>query len=123
MDLDGDFIPDIDIDSTGDGKADANLDHDEDGIADENIIEITEWSAETKIGNVCTMIVSKTPNDEEDPNQPDKEVEGSYYPGNNMGGALTADTTHITRYLGWCFVSIGMILFLIFKRNQSHIDQ
>ena len=41
--MNGDGIPDVDIDGDGDGEPDINIDTDGDGKADENIIKITEW--------------------------------------------------------------------------------
>ncbi len=118
----GDNIPDIDIDSTGDGKADTNIDQDGDGAADENIIEITEWKAETKIGKMCTMLLNPDDNDPKQPNEdekkPNSDVQGEYYPGANMGGALTGDTTNIMMYMGMGFMSLGQIFLLLFKRNK-----
>ena len=119
IDLDGDDIPDIDIDSNGDGKADTNIDQDGDGAADENIIEITEWKAETKIGKMCTMLLNPDDNDPKQPNEdekkPNSDVQGEYYPGANMGGALTGDTTNIMIYIGICCMAVGVVLYLSYK--------
>ena len=123
IDHDGDLIPDTDIDSTGDGKANINIDTNEDGIADENITEITEWKAETKIGKMCTMLLNPDDNDPKQPNEdekkPNSDVQGEYYPGANMGGALTGDTTNMMMYMGLGCMSLGMMLFILFKRKQE----
>jgi len=93
-----------------------------DGIADENITEITEWKAETKIGKMCTMLLNPDDNDPKQPNEdekkPNSDVHGEYYPGANMGGALTGDTTNIMMYMGMGFMSLGQIFLLLFKRNK-----
>ncbi len=50
---------------------------------------------------------------------------GSYYPGDNaggaqnVGGALTGDTTNMMIYMGLGCMSIGMMLFIVFKRKQE----
>ena len=51
--------------------------------------------------------------------EPDTDVEGSYYPGNNMGGALTGDTTNIMIYMGLCFTSLGIVFLIYYKRQSS----
>ena len=53
------------------------------------------------------------------------DVGGSYYPGDNaggaqnVGGALTGDTTNMMIYMGLGCMSIGMMLFIVFKRKQE----
>ncbi|MCI8541108.1 MAG: hypothetical protein HFE67_06305, partial [Erysipelotrichaceae bacterium] len=53
-----------------------------------------------------------------DKENPDKEVQGSYYPGSNTGGALTGDTTSIWYELSICFTALGCILFILSKKRS-----
>ncbi|MCI8540302.1 MAG: hypothetical protein HFE67_02125, partial [Erysipelotrichaceae bacterium] len=122
IDTDGDFIPDLNIDGDGDGKPDINVDRDDDGIADENIKEISEWKPEH---NVDGPFGYDTMNfNEEDPDAPDKEpngeVQGSYYPGANVGGALTGDTSDVWYLFSQCLFSLALISWLIFKHSIAH---
>ncbi len=38
---------------------------------------------------------------------------------NNMGGALTGDTTNIMMYMGMRWMAIGLILYLLFKQRTK----
>ena len=38
---------------------------------------------------------------------------------NNMGGALTGDTTNIMMYMGMRWMAIGLILYLLFKQSTK----
>ena len=38
---------------------------------------------------------------------------------NNMGGALTGDTTNIMMYMGMSWMAIGLILYLLFKQSTK----
>ncbi len=49
----------------------------------------------------------------------DTDVKGAYYPGANMGGALTGDTTNMMMYMGLGCISIGMMLLILYKRKQE----
>ncbi len=49
----------------------------------------------------------------------DTDVKGAYYPGANMGGALTGDTTNMMMYMGLGCMSIGMMLLILYKRKQA----
>ncbi|MCI8541656.1 MAG: hypothetical protein HFE67_09145, partial [Erysipelotrichaceae bacterium] len=127
VDLDGDGIPDVDIDSTGDGKPDVNVDEDGDGIPDTNIKDITEWKPEHNAKDPFPYDTMRF--DEEEPKQPDDEdsedktngeVQGSYYPGSHVGGALTADTSNPLLYAELSFVSLGIVCFLLHKRTHSN---
>ena len=51
--------------------------------------------------------------------EPDTDVDGVYYPGTNVGGALTGDTTNIMMYVGLGCISVGLMLFIVFKRKQE----
>ena len=51
--------------------------------------------------------------------EPDSEVKGNYYPGDNMGGALTGDATNVMLYMGLGCMSLGMMLLVLFKRKQA----
>ena len=128
VDVDGDWIPDMNIDSTGDGKADVNVDTDNDGKPDENIIKITEWKPGHNVDDPFPYdtMTFDDPKDPDDPNNqdPDTDVKGAYYPGKHtggaqsVGGALTGDTTNIMIYMGMGSMSIGMMLFILFKRKR-----
>ncbi len=51
----------------------------------------------------------------------DKEIEtsvqGTYTP--NIGGAITGDGTNTNLYIGITFITLGMISYLLFKRNKQ----
>ena len=49
----------------------------------------------------------------------DDEVQGSYYPGDNVGGALTGDITNQMMYVGMGCISLGLICLVIFKKKQE----
>ena len=129
IDVDGDGIPDTNIDSTADGKADTNLDTDGDGVADENIVDISEWKPDTKVGQTCTMILNpedpddsdNSTNDNDPSGKPNGEVQGSYYPGDNVGGALTGDSSNPLLYMGIGFSSLSILLFIMYKRKKDNI--
>ena len=38
---------------------------------------------------------------------------------NNMGGALTGDTTNIMMYMGMRWMAIGLSLYLLFKQSTK----
>ena len=115
VDIDGDGIPDIDIDSDGDGIPDVNVDTDGDGKPNENIIEIKEWKPGKNVdGDIPydTMDFSEHdgPND-------DTSVKGQYNPATSMGGANTGDTTHLMAYMGISFLSASLLFLVIYKRD------
>ncbi len=136
VDLDGDGIPDIDIDTDGDGKPDINIDTDKDGKPDENIKDITEWkpndsfSVNGKDFNTMTGLEPdpEKPNDADKPKNPTKDdegtdVKGSYYPGDNVGGAITGDSTNMMLYICLIVCSIGAITYLIYKNRKIHFNK
>ena len=49
----------------------------------------------------------------------DTDVNGAFYPGANMGGALTGDTTNTMMYIGLGCMSIGIMLLVLYKREQE----
>lgn len=51
--------------------------------------------------------------------EPDTDVNGAYYPGANVGGAMTGDTSNIMMYLGLGCGALGMLCFLCYKRNEQ----
>ena len=117
--MDGDGIPDIDIDSTGDGIPDVNVDTDGDGKPDENIIEITEWKPGKNVDGdfpYDTMDFSN-PNDPDDDN--DTSVKGQYNPETSMGGANTGDNTNIMIYMGISLLSISALFYLAYKQRSE----
>ncbi|MCI9312952.1 MAG: hypothetical protein HFE68_06270 [Erysipelotrichaceae bacterium] len=122
IDADRDGIPDTNIDADADGKADTNLDTDKDGTPDENIVEIKEWQADAKVGKICTMILNPKDDDPNntnpDDNDTDSEVKGSYYPGDNVGGALTGDTTNLMFWSGVTCLTLAILCYLFYKQKQ-----
>ncbi|MCI8541611.1 MAG: hypothetical protein HFE67_08910, partial [Erysipelotrichaceae bacterium] len=54
-----------------------------------------------------------------DKSDPQKEVEGSYYPGANTGGALTGDTSNPLLYVGIGFSSLGLLFYLLYKHKKE----
>ncbi len=140
IDIDGDGIPDTNIDGDGDGKPDINVDTDGDGTPDENIKDITEWKPNKNVdGDVPydTMIFDETkepdtPNEPSKPTNPDDpkperpdqsgndtDVKGVYYPGNSIGGALTADYTVINHYIFACVFGMSVMCVLLYKKNKD----
>lgn len=69
------------------------------------------------------MLLNPDDNDPKQPNEdekkPNSDVQGEYYPGANMGGALTGDFTNIMVYCGTICLSIGTILLLVWKRKTN----
>ncbi len=136
VDLDGDGIPDIDIDTDGDGKPDINIDTDKDGKPDENIKDITEWkpndsfTVNGKDFNTMTGLEPDPdkPDDADKPKNPTKDdegtdVKGSYYPGDNVGGAMTGDSTNMMLYICLIVCSIGATTYLIYKNRKIHFNK
>ena len=138
IDIDGDGIPDTNIDGDGDGVPDINVDTDGDGTPDENIKDITEWKPNKDVdGDVPydTMIFDEEqekPDEPAEPSKPNKptndtDVKGSYYPGdtegstfrNNVGGANTVDTTNLYLYINFLLLSIGLISYLIYRKQKD----
>ena len=114
VDIDGDGIPDIDIDSTGDGIPDVNVDDDGDGKPDKNIIEIKEWKPGKNVDGdfpYDTMDFSE-PNE---PNDNDTSVKGQYNPATSMGGASTGDNTSTALYTAILLTAAGILLYLSYK--------
>ena len=128
IDTDGDNIPNINIDSDGDGIPDVNVDIDDDGNPDENIKDITEWKPNKDVdGDVPydTMDFGEQeepqkPSEPTKPNQPANgtDVKGSYYPGDNVGGAITGDETNLLLYINSILFSVGLISYLIYRTQK-----
>ena len=134
IDTDGDRIPNINIDSDGDGKPDINVDVDDDGKPDENIKEITEWKPNKNVDGDLPYDTMEF-NDTEEPSNPDDQdqtdqkddsvsgnptdVNGYYYPGKNVGGALTGDETDIILHLGYMGLGIGVIVYLYYRYQKN----
>ncbi len=127
IDTDGDNIPDLNIDSTGDGKPDINVDTDDDGKPDENIVKITEWkpghNADEPFPYDTMTFDDSEPEEPNTPTEPsDQEptnVNGAYYPGDNMGGALTGDSSNAFMFIGMMFGSLGFIFFILYKSKED----
>ncbi len=120
IDTDGDGIPNTNIDSNGDGIADVNVDEDGDGVPDKNIKEITTWKPNiTKDDTDYPFDTMDFTDDSKDP-----DVKGSYYPGDefkdNIGGAITGDTTDLIRYMSLCFITSGISLYAVYKRKTDN---
>ncbi len=120
--------PQTNIDSDGDGIADINIDEDKDGIPDKNIVEITEWKPNhnvSKDGKVIydTMEINKQEEPNDKPTMPnqniDTDVKGSYYPGDNVGGAITGDTTDTMLYVSMMMFMIGVINYLLYRYKKD----
>ena len=122
IDTDGDGIPNINIDSTGDGKPDINVDLDDDGKPDENIKDITEWKPNKNVdGDIPydTMDFSETDKPIEPNKDNDTDVKGNYYPGDNVGGAITGDDTDIIKLVIFMILSGIIIGYLVnnYRKN------
>ncbi len=121
IDVDGDGIPDTNIDGDGDGKPDINVDTDGDGKPDENIKDITEWKPNKNVdGDLPYDTMDFNDIDEtKKPSDDDTDVKGSYYPGDNVGGAITGDSTNLILYINTILLSIGLISYLIYKKQKD----
>ena len=121
VDIDGDGIPDIDIDSDGDGAPDVNVDTDGDGKPDENIKEIPEWKPNKNVdGEPPYDTMDFTDNDDtEKPSNDDTDVKGSYYPGDNVGGAITGDNTSLMIYISLSVLSIAVVSYVLYKYQKD----
>ncbi len=130
IDTDGDNIPNINIDSDGDGIPDVNVDTDDDGNPDENIKDITEWKPNKDVdGDVPydTMDFSEKeePDEPSEPTKPNKsttdtDVKGSYYPGDNVGGAITGDETNLMLYIVLFLSAITVMNYLIYRKQKGN---
>lgn len=49
----------------------------------------------------------------------DTDVKSGYYPGDNMGGALTGDGTDIMMFMGTCCLALGMMCFQLKKYHEA----
>ena len=121
IDVDGDGIPDTNIDGDGDGIPDINVDTNGDGKPDENIKDITEWKPNKNVdGDLPYDTMDFNDNDDtEKPSDDDPDVKGSYYPGDNVGGAITGDSTNLILYINTILLSIGLISYLIYKKQKD----
>ncbi len=121
IDVDGDGIPDTNIDGDGDGIPDINVDTNGDGKPDENIKDITEWKPNKNVdGDLPYDTMDFNDNDDtEKPSDDDPDVKGSYYPGDNVGGAITGDSTNLILYIITILLSIGLISYLIYKKQKD----
>ena len=121
IDVDGDGIPDTNIDGDGDGKPDINVDTNGDGKPDENIKEITEWKPNKNVdGDLPYDTMDFNDIDEtKKTSDDDADVKGSYYPGDNVGGAITGDSTNLILYINSILLSIGLISYLIYRKQKD----
>ena len=121
IDVDGDGIPDTNIDGDGDGIPDINVDTNGDGKPDENIKDITEWKPNKNVdGDLPYDTMDFNDNDDtEKPSDDDPNVKGSYYPGDNVGGAITGDSTNLILYINSILLSIGLISCLIYRKQKD----
>jgi len=128
IDSDGDEIPNINIDSNGDGKPDYNIDVSGNGYPEKNLIDLKEWKPTQNARSPYEYDTMEIP----DPNEPkddDTDVKGSYYPGDNtggaqsIGGAITSDSTNMMLYICLILCSIGAITYLIYKNRKIHFNK
>ena len=128
IDSDGDEIPNINIDSNGDGKPDYNIDVSGNGYPEKNLIDLKEWKPTQNARSPYEYDTMEIP----DPNEPkddDTDVKGSYYPGDNtggaqsIGGAITSDSTNMMLYICLIVCSIGAITYLIYKNRKIHFNK
>ena len=49
----------------------------------------------------------------------DTDVKGSYYPGNNIGGAITGDDTNAMLYIV-LIVTTAFISFMLYRNKQNY---
>jgi len=123
IDWDGDWIPDTQIDSDGDGKPDVNIDTDGNGIPDENIVEIKEWKPNKNVDGdfpYDTMDFSEPDADDDNPSKDDDtDVKGNYYPGKDVGGAMTGDDTDCW-YLWSVMISFAVLCVSAYRYRKSN---
>ena len=123
IDWDGDWIPDTQIDSDGDGKPDINIDTDGNGIPDENIVEIKEWKPNKNVDGdfpYDTMDFSEPDADDDNPSKDDDtDVKGNYYPGKDVGGAMTGDDTDCW-YLWSVMISFAVLCVSAYRYRKSN---
>ena len=75
------------------------------------------------------MIFDEEQEKPDEPTKPknDTDVKGSYYPGDNngnnlmynVGGAITGDSTNLLLYLNFLLFSIGLIGYLIYRKQKD----
>ena len=124
IDWDGDWIPDTQIDSDGDGKPDVNIDTDGNGIPDENIVEIKEWKPNKNVDGdfpYDTMDFSEPDAEDNDKSNKgdDTDVKGNYYPGKDVGGAMTGDDTNCW-YLWSVMISFAVLCVSAYRYKKSN---
>ncbi len=123
IDWDGDWIPDTQIDSDGDGKPDVNIDTDGNGIPDENIVEIKEWKPNKNVDGEFpydTMDFSEPDAEDDNPSKDDDtDVKGNYYPGKDVGGAMTGDDTDCW-YLWSVMISFAVLCVSAYRYKKSN---
>ena len=124
IDTDGDWIPNINIDSTGDGKPDINIDLDDDGKPDENIVEIKEWKPNKNVDgdilyDTMDFTESNKPSDPDKPTEPNTDVQGNYFPGNNVGGAITGDNTDLMLTISLMLLGLGIMSYQLYRYKKD----
>ncbi len=124
IDWDGDWIPDTQIDSDGDGKPDVNIDTDGNGIPDENIVDIKEWKPNKNVDGdfpYDTMDFSEPDAEDNDKSNKgdDTDVKGNYYPGKDVGGAMTGDDTNCW-YLWSVMISFAVLCVSAYRYKKSN---
>ena len=118
IDSDGDEIPNINIDSNGDGKPDYNIDVSGNGYPEKNLIDLKEWKPTQNAQSPYEYDTMEIP-DLNDPQNSDTDVKGSYYPGDNVGGAMTGDSTNVMLYITSIAFAVGLIAYLIYKKQKD----
>lgn len=66
---------------------------------------------------IWVMDDSEQPDDD-----PNSEVQGIYYPGNNVGGALIGNTSNPLLYEGIECGSLGLLFYLLYKHKKETND-
>ena len=82
---------------------------------------------------LTTILMKRESNKPSDPTendthkgQPTTSVKGQYNPATSIGGANTGDTSDLMLYVGICCITLGINLYLMYKRKadfQYHINK
>jgi len=138
IDSTGDGQPNINIDNDGDGIPDENIVEIKEWEPNKNIdgefpydtMDISEPKPNNpddgqdpanpqEPNDVKDPSDSKTGNQNPANDDPDANVQGSYYPGNNVGGASTGDSTNLMMYVGISLLSLGVAFLVIYKKKAE----
>ncbi len=140
IDSDGDGKPDINIDTDGNGIPDENIVEIEEWKPNKNVdgelpYDTMDFSKtddpngsdqpnnpndKNDFDNTDQPNGTNKPNDTNHPNDNDQtgndtDVKGAYYPGKDVGGAMTGDESHLYLYTCILFLSLGNLCYLYNK--------